>query len=129
MQVSEFDECWSSEERLVWLSVKNVIRNLLGNYKSKHCKQYVNEMLTQFHDLNVNMSLKIHFLHLHLYYFAGRLESVRDEHGEKFHQDIATIEKRYQGKWSTSNLAVYCWSLIRDDSIKEHVCLSKHRRF
>ena len=61
MQDSEFDECLSSENKKAWLSVKNVIRNFLGNHKSKHYKQYVNEMLTQFYGLNVNMSLKIQF--------------------------------------------------------------------
>jgi hypothetical protein len=25
---------------------------------------------------------------------------VGDEHGDQFHQDISTAEKRYQGKWS-----------------------------
>ena len=104
MQDSEFYDCLSSEGRKAWLSVKKVIRNILGNHKSKHHKRYVNEMLTQFHDLNVNMSLKIHFLHSNLDFFPGRLGLVSDERGEIFHQDIATIEKRYQGKWSTSSL-------------------------
>ena len=73
MQVSEFDECLSSEERKAWLSIKNVIWNFLGNYKSKHYKRYVNEMLRQFHGLNVKMSLKIHFLHSNLDFFPGKL--------------------------------------------------------
>ena len=67
----------------------------------------MNEMLTQFHDLNVNMSLKIHFLHSHSDFFSGELESVSDEHGERFHRDIATIEKRYQGKWRTSSFTSF----------------------
>ena len=62
MQDLEFDECSRNEERKDWLSVKNVIRNFLGNHKSKDYKRYVNKMLTQFQGLNVNMSLKIHFL-------------------------------------------------------------------
>ena len=55
-------------------------------------------MLTQFRGMNVTMSLKINFLHSHVDSFSGKLGSVSDEHGERFHQDIATIEKRYQGK-------------------------------
>ena len=53
------------------------------------------------------MSLKIHFLHSHLDFFPGTLGLVSDERGEGFQQDIVTIEKRYQGKWSTSSLADY----------------------
>ena len=95
----------------------------------KREKRYVYEMLTEFHGLNVNIPLKIHFLDSHLDFFPGKLGSVSDEHGEKFHQDIATTEKRYQCKWSTSSLADYCWSLIRDHPIKKHVRSSKRRTF
>ena len=34
------------------------------------------------------MSLKLHFLHSHLYFFPENLGDVSDEHGERFHQDI-----------------------------------------
>jgi hypothetical protein len=33
---------------------------------------------------------------------------------ERDHQDISNMEKRYQGKWSLSMLADYCWTLKRD---------------
>jgi len=38
----------------------------------------------------------------------------RKSWGERFHQDIMTMEKRYQGKWTSSLLADYCWTLKRD---------------
>ncbi|UYV74137.1 hypothetical protein LAZ67_11002222 [Cordylochernes scorpioides] len=46
--------------------------------------------------LGCNMSLKIHFLHSHLDFFPDNLGSVSDEHGERFHQDKSSMEKRYQ---------------------------------
>jgi hypothetical protein len=60
------------------------------------------------------MSLKVHFLDSHLDFFLENLGAVRDEHRERFHQDISNMEKRYQGKWSLSMLAEYCWTLKRD---------------
>jgi hypothetical protein len=60
------------------------------------------------------MSLKVHFLGSHLDFFPENLGAVSDEHGERFHQDIYNIEKRYQVKWSLSMLADYCWTLKRD---------------
>jgi hypothetical protein len=60
------------------------------------------------------MSLKVHFLDCHLDFFPENLGAVSDEHGERFHQDICNMEKRYQGKWSLSMLAHYCWTLKRD---------------
>ncbi|UYV77336.1 hypothetical protein LAZ67_15000546 [Cordylochernes scorpioides] len=60
------------------------------------------------------MSLKIHFLHSHLDFFPDNLGTVSDEHGERFHQYISSMEKRYQGKWSPGMLADYCWTLKKD---------------
>ncbi|KAJ8881043.1 hypothetical protein PR048_017516 [Dryococelus australis] len=60
------------------------------------------------------MSLKVHFLHSHLDSFPGNCSDVSDEHGERFHKDIMTIEKRYGGKLMSNMLADYCWNLIRD---------------
>jgi hypothetical protein len=57
------------------------------------------------------MSLKVHFLNSHLDFFPETLGAVSDEHGETFHQDM---EKWYQGKFSLSMLADYCWTLKRD---------------
>jgi len=46
------------------------------------------------------MSLKIHLLDSHLDFFPDSLGAVSDEHGERFHQDISALEKRYQGQRS-----------------------------
>jgi len=60
------------------------------------------------------MSVKIHFLSSHLDFFPENCGSVSDEHGERFHQDIAAMGGRYKGKWSPLMLADYCWTFIRD---------------
>jgi hypothetical protein len=44
-------------------------------------------------------------------FFPRKFRRRRDEHGERFHQDVMTMEKRYQGKWTSSKLAEYCWTL------------------
>jgi len=72
--------------------------------------------------MGCNMSLKIHFLDSHLDFFPDNLGAVTDEHGERFHQDISTLEKRYQGQWSARMLDDYCWKMKRD------VPDAKHRR-
>ena len=45
---------------------------------------------------------------------------MRDEHGERFHQDISSMEKRYQGTWNCAMLANYCWTLARDVPTMEY---------
>ena len=68
----------------------------------------------------MNVSLKIHHLHSHLDFFPENLGAVRDEHGERFHQDIVEIEKRYQGGWRVNILVDYCWSLMTDEPHAHH---------
>ena len=64
--------------------------------------------------MGYNMSPKIHFLESHLDFFLENLGEVSDEHGNRFHQDIMAMEKRYQGKWTSSMLADYRWTVKRD---------------
>jgi len=72
------------------------------------------DLLTSYKAMGCNMSLKIKFLDSHLDFFPENLGEVSDEHGERFHQDIMPMEKRYQGKWTSRMLAGYCWTLKRD---------------
>jgi len=45
---------------------------------------------------------------------------VSDEHGEHSHQEISSMEKRYQGKWNCAMLTDYCWTLVRDIPTMEY---------
>ena len=74
------------------------------------------------------MSVKVHFLHSHLSYFPEILGAFSEEQGERFHQDIKVMEKRYQGKWNVSMIADYCWNLIRESSDFQHSRQSKKRK-
>ena len=66
------------------------------------------------------MLIKVHFLHLRLPFFHENLGAVLDEDGERFHQDIAVIKKRFKGKRSTGMLAECCRSLKRYKPEEEH---------
>lgn len=70
--------------------------------------------------LGVNMSLKIHFLHSHLDFFPPNLGDVSDEHGERFHQELKTMEQRYQGLWNENMMGDYLWFLIRETNPENH---------
>jgi len=47
--------------------------------------------------MGCNMSLKIHFP-ASQFFSPENFGEVINEHGERFHQDIMAMEKRYQGK-------------------------------
>ena len=109
-----FNNTLNNVELSAWVAFKNVVSQFLGNYKAQNYAELVDDLLTSYKNLGCNMSLKMHFLHSHLEFFPANLGDVSDEHGERFHQEISCMEKRYQGKWSPQMLADYCWSLQRD---------------
>ena len=86
-------------ERDAWLSFVSVTKNFLSNKKADNYVHLVNDMLEKFKRLNVDMSIKIHFLFSHLDRFLENLGTVRDDQGERFHQDIKVVEQRHQGRW------------------------------
>ena len=92
----------------------HVVKNFLGNQKTHNYKQLVHKMLTVYVKLGVNMSIIVHFLFSHLERFPDNLGDYSEEQGERFHQDIKTMEERYQGRWDQHMMPDYCWNLLRD---------------
>ena len=94
MTDSLFLQSMNDKKKEAWESFRDV-HNFLGNRKAKNYKEIVNRMLTAFQAQGFNMSLEIHFLHSHVDYFPENLGAYSEEQGEKFHQDIMTMERRY----------------------------------
>ena len=109
-----FEDLLVGPEKIAWKAFKDGVDNFLSNYRAPNYIQLVDKLLKAYKTMKCNMSLKIHFLHSHLDFFPANLGAVSDEHGERFHQDIATMENIYQGNWNPSMLADYCWTLQRD---------------
>ena len=105
----------SDGKKAAWKSLKNICSGFLGNHKAENYHEIVSDLVNSYKAMGCNMSLKLHFLDSHLEFFPENLGAVSDEHGEHFHQQISTMERRYQGKWSPNMLADYCWSMKRDN--------------
>lgn len=114
MTDARFDAVLTGVEKAAWDAFKDVVKNFLGNRRAPNWVELVTKLLATYRDFHCNMSLKIHFLDSHLDFFPENLGAVSDEHGERFHKEIATIEKRYKGKWIPAMLADYCWTLKRE---------------
>lgn len=106
---NEFNAVLLTNELIAWNAVKAVIENFLGKQRAANYPILVKNMLNAFSTINVNMSLKIHFMHHHLDYFGNQLASESDEHGERFHQTAMPMEIRYRGKKLNALLADICW--------------------
>ena len=100
MQDKQFDEDLNETERNAGLSCKRICKDFLGNHKAANYQDVVEDLLTSYKAMGCNMSLKIHLLVSHLDFFPENLGEFSDEHGERFHQDILAMDKRYQGKWT-----------------------------
>lgn len=111
---ANFDATMDDRELAAWNAFKKVCSGLLGKHKAENYIALVDGLIKSYHHLGCNMSLKLHFLHSHLQFFPENAGDVSDEHGERFHQDIAEMESRYKGKWSPAMLADFCWNLQRD---------------
>jgi hypothetical protein len=88
--------------------IQGRLKKFLGNVKDPQYEKIVGNMLEKLQILECNMSLKLHFLHFHLDYFPKNLGDLSEEHGERFHQDVKEMERRYQGRWDVSMKADYC---------------------
>jgi hypothetical protein len=116
-------------ESCAWPSFVLVVKNFLGNKKADNYTQLVEDILFYFNRLGCKMSVKVHYLHSHLDCFPENLGALSEEQGERFHQDIKTMETRCQGRWDARMMADYCWNLMRDCCGRSHSRKSYKRSF
>ena len=107
----------------------NVCLNFLGNVKADKYQELVEDLLNAYQTIRCNMPFKIHFLHPRLNFFALNLGAVSDVHGERFHQGISTMEKRFAGKSSRKMLADCFWNLTEEVSIASYKRMSFGKKF
>lgn len=112
----DFVKSMNVEEAEAWQSFVLVVQKFLGNTRAENYVVLVQKMLRSFQVLGCRMSIKLHYLHRHLDHFPQNLGAMSDEQGERFHQDISTMEERYQGRWDTSMMA----DLMRDAPDRPH---------
>ena len=105
----------------------NGSRDFLGSSRAKNHKGVVADMLRSYKALGARMSLRIHFFHSHKDFSPENLGDASDEHGERFLQDIAVMESRYQGS-SGLNITAGHWrerNSNKGDKARSEVILTK----
>ena len=116
-----FANSLNSTERRAWNEFRSVVTGFLGNKKDENYEANVRNLVNAYKEMGCRMSLKLHFLDSHLDVFRENLGDVSEDHGERFHQDIQTMEKRYQGRCGEAMMGDYVWGLVKQDK-------SEHRR-
>ncbi|KAJ4444869.1 hypothetical protein ANN_06666 [Periplaneta americana] len=114
MKVNQSLRIFVERKRVAWIAFKGLVLNFLGNRRNENYEELVQNLLLAYETIDDNMSLKIHFLHLYLVFFSENCGDFSDEHGERFHQEISTMEKK-----DNNMLADYCWTLARNKEERE----------
>ena len=89
-----------------WLAFRSVVTGFLGNNRARDYEERVESQLNAYERMGCNMSLKAHLLHSHLDHFPSNCGDYSDEHRELFHQELKTMEHRYQGRYNPSMLSL-----------------------
>ena len=113
----ELENIMTNSEKMAWKSFRVVVNGFLGKHKSHNYEELVFDMISKLGSMGCNMSIKLHYLHSHLDFFPPNLGDVSEEHGERFHQDIMVMEKRYVGSWNERMMGDYVWNLLRESPI------------
>ena len=94
----ELEKQMSDLERNAWKAFRMIVEGFLGNHRRDDYTMVVSNLIESNERLGCHMFLKLHVLHSHLNFFRDNLGNVSEEHGERFHQDIQVMKKRYQGR-------------------------------
>ena len=76
-------------ERKAWHSFKSIV----SNHQSQEYERIAIELLNNYQALGARMSIKMHFLSLHLDYFPENCGDFSEKQGERFQQDIRVMEE------------------------------------
>ena len=68
-----------------------------GKFQFTFTSEGVSELLAANKEMGCWMSLKMHFLHLHLEFFSENLGAIIAKQAKIYHQDIQAMDKKYQG--------------------------------
>ena len=116
MKDQEFKSKLTVVERAAWCAFIDLCEQFLGNFKSPNYERIVKKCVDAFEKQGIKETVKLHFIRAHLDYFPANCGRMSDEQGERFHQELSRIEKRYQGRWDKRMLADYVWSLKRESN-------------
>ena len=80
------------EWKAAWKSFKNVTTNFLWNHKAENYHDMVADLVKSYKAMGCNVSGQVQFFESHLNFFSEDLRAVSEKHGQRFHQDISTME-------------------------------------
>ena len=93
LKSKNLEEKMNKTEKEAWQAFRGVVDGILGNKKDPHNKELMKKLIKSYQNMGCRMSVKLHFLYSNLDFFQENLGDFSEEHGERFHQDIESMEK------------------------------------
>ena len=81
---ADLEQTMNVVERNAWEAFRMVATYFLGNNKCEDYEVIVESLIQHYKLVGCRVSVKLHYLHLHLECFRPNLGDVSDEHGERF---------------------------------------------
>ena len=114
LESAEFPKKLTRTEKAAWNCFIAVVRGFLGNHRAENYQELVRDLIKTYGAMGCRMSLKLHMLDAHLDKFKDNMGAYSEEQGERFHQDVKEIERRYQGHCNENMMGDYIWGLLRE---------------
>ena len=115
LKSESFEAKMNEIEKEAWQVFRGVVNGFLGNKMNQNYQDLVKKLIKNYQNMGCRMSVKLHFLCSHLDFFQENLGDFSEKHGERFHQDINPMEKRYKSRWDSAMMGDYIWPLVRQD--------------
>ena len=109
-----FDSFLQVDEKKAWDTFRLVSTNFLGNIRAENYKELIEDILSLYHKLDCDMSLKIHMLHSHLDFFRHNYGMFSDEHGEGFVRKLQRWRKDIKESVPLECWLTIVWTLVRN---------------
>ena len=104
----KFLELLPPKHQVAFKAFNHLSEGLFGILRADDLHIRVEAFLKSFEEIGVSISLKIHFIRDHLDRFPS-VETCSDQHGERFHQELAFLEQRFQSWRVIGMLSDYAW--------------------
>ena len=90
-----FDKLLQDDEKAPWDSFKFVVKGSGRNRRAQNYEELVNKPFAELPEIRLQHVTKNTLPSFQFGFFPENCVVVSDEHGERFHQHISSMEKRY----------------------------------
>ena len=106
----------SFKKKEAWQSFRGAVEGFLSNKKDPNFQKLVARLIRNFSKLGKSNIFEAAISLFTPGFFQNNLGDFSEENGERFHQDIESIKRKYQGRWDSAMMGDNVGCFIRRDT-------------